>query len=48
MKINQAGCSGGCVMGVDIWRGVKYGVKEEVGDGTEGKQVWSWVCVKCR
>ena len=33
---------------VGVCEGVKYGVKEEVGDRTEGEEACSDVCVECR
>ena len=33
---------------VGVCEGVKYGVKEEVGDRTEGEVAWNGVCVECR
>ena len=33
---------------VRVFERAKYGVKEEVGDRTEGGGVGSWVCVECR
>ena len=33
---------------VGVSEGVKYGVKEEVGDRSEGEEACNGVCVECR